>query len=275
MQTFTRPVYLAHQETALREHLRAVLQHPFELVPVRDLSNLRAKLLSAPPTAVCFVDPFAGGSRCLDEELYKIRRDYPTLGVVAALRVTPDDAVNLRTLVEWGVAEILDLARDNSPIAVLKRFHDVRVYWAHSIFSQALPTLSTRARTMLHVIADVAASGGTVVDLANALTIDERTVPRWCERAGLPPARRLLAWSRLLLAAHLLEDRKRSVESVARMCGYAGASPLGATLHAFAGARPGELRKSRPFEHVAEKFRDEIRAWRESASTFGDNRWLN
>jgi transcriptional regulator GlxA family with amidase domain len=107
--------------------------------------------------------------------------------------------------------------------------------------------------------------------------VNERTVPRWCRRADLPPPRRLLAWLRLLLAAELLDDENRPVLSVARACGYASEVSLKAALRQFMGAPPSELRKAGAFDTAARAFSRELFELREAARARGrpERTWLS
>jgi AraC-like DNA-binding protein len=280
LQPFVRPLFVLRCGAELEDHLRLVIERPITLFPVENWRDLRDALNRAPPAAICIADPFGteGRSGGLSEDLRDVLRDYPMLTVVAALDVAPQDARLLQTLYSWGVADILDLSRENSPLAVGRRLDEVRGRWAERLLARALPRMTpSRARAMLTVVADVAANGGQIPQLAAALGIDERTVPRWCSRADLPHARRLLAWVRLLLVAELLDDPHRSVESIARACGYAGGVSLNSTLRAFVQMNPSELRRKGAFQTVAEKFRDELRQHRESTRKLGrpDSTWLN
>jgi transcriptional regulator GlxA family with amidase domain len=130
---------------------------------------------------------------------------------------------------------------------------------------------------LLDAVADVAAQGGHVPELALALDIDERTVPRWCAKAGVPHARRLFSWIRLLLAADLLDDSRRSIESIARSCGYSSAASLKATTKQFTGLSPSDLRNTGAFQTVADLLRADLRAARDTLRQSGHqkNSWLN
>src|SRR3712207_9332148 len=79
---------------------------------------------------------------------------------------------------------------------------------------------TTLFRSIVDAAAEVVAVGGHGRDLARSLQLSRRTLLRWCERAELPPPRKLLAWMRILLACELLDDPGRTVLSVAHACGY-------------------------------------------------------
>lgn len=101
---------------------------------------------------------------------------------------------------------------------------------------------------------DVVTIGQHGRDLAKTLHLSRRTLLRWCQRAGLPAPRRLLAWMRVLLAAELLDDPGRTVLSVAHTCGYSSDSGLRRITQKFLGASPTELREQGAFRLASTAF---------------------
>ncbi|HEX5725831.1 MAG TPA: helix-turn-helix domain-containing protein, partial [Longimicrobiaceae bacterium] len=232
------------------------------------------------PSALAVVDPLGPGEGppSLSEELRDLLRLFPSATVLAAVPATGGVAGLLPTLFEWGVADVVDLLRETTPAAFARRLDAVRSRRVQRLLRRALPgTVPSRTRSLLSVAADVVAAGGLATELAAALGVDERTVPRWCQRADLPPPRRLLAWLRLLLAADLLDEPSRSVESVARACGYAGGGSLKSALLNFFGLTPQELRERGAFESAAHAFARELFELRERSRERGrpEKTWLN
>lgn len=137
--------------------MRLLLQPPLALSRVRDWAELRSVLGRRSPTAICVLEPFGreGRSGGLSEELRDILREFPLATIVAALGVAGDDALLLNTLYSWGVADVLDLVREDSASAVARRLGDVRGRWAQTLLARALPrTVPSRARAMLTVISE-------------------------------------------------------------------------------------------------------------------------
>lgn len=280
VQPFHRPLLLLTSCEELEANIRRVIERPFALQRVADWPALRSALKSASPTTVCFVDAISTveGDKALAEGLREIAREFPLMAVVACLEVCPDDGPVLRTLQDWGVAELLDLNRERYPAAVERRLQDVEGVWAQRLLERALPrSLSARGRILLEKVAQIAAEGGHVPELADSLGIYKRTVPRWCAAAGVPEARRMFTWLRLLLAAVLLDDPERSFENVARTTGYSSAASLKSTTKAFTGMTPTELRARGAFDAIAELARAEFREAREAArqSRRQENSWFN
>ena len=280
MQVVVRPLFLLHANETLRERLAALPGAAFRLSRVGDWETLREALGRNPPTAVAVVDPFLGAHRegALSESLRGLLRDFPSVAVVAALPVTPAHADTLRMLVGWGVADVIALGREDTPAGLARRLKAVQGRTVHRLLQRALPRgVPSRARALLTTAAETVAAGGQAPELAAALGVNERTVPRWCERADLPPPRRLLAWLRLLLAADLLDDAGRPVSAIARACGYASEVSLKAALKQFLGAPPRELRAQGAFDTAAAAFARELFERREAARARGkpEKTWLN
>lgn len=281
VQPFYRPLFLLSESNEVEERLRQVIDRPFALVRVPNWPALRTAVRGAPQTAICFADALSGygQERGVAEGLRDLTREFPFLAVVACVASSGTSDPNLLlTLQSWGIAEILNLNRDSSEAAVARRLTDVTGVWAERLFGRVLPpSMTARGRKLIMAVAAVAARGGHVPELAAALRVDERTVPRWCSSAGVPHARRLFSWVRLLLAADLLANRGLSVAAVARASGYSSAASLKSATKKFTGYTPSDLRSRGSLEAVKEIFRDELRSAREALrrSTGQENSWLN
>jgi AraC-like DNA-binding protein len=69
-----------------------------------------------------------------------------------------------------------------------------------------------------------------------------KTLRARLRRAGLPSLNRLIVWTRLFYAAHLLAGSGRSVEQVARAIAYPSSAAFRAQVHRYAGVNVCELR---------------------------------
>lgn len=280
MQPIVRPLLLLHSDPELRELLERIPGQLYALHPVPDWQALGDVLRRSPPTAVAVVDPFLGAAEPggLSEALPALLRSFPWAAVLAALPATPGAVRVMLTLGEWGVADVVDLVRERTPEALARRLRVVQGRAVERMFQRALPdSIPGRTRAFLAVAAEVVAQGGQVPELAAAMGVSERTVARWCRRADLPPARRLLAWLRILLAADLLDDPGRSLEAVARACGYAGAASLKTAVRGLLGTTPRELRAQGGFRAASRAFGRELLELREQARARGkpERSWLH
>lgn len=280
MQPIPRPILLLHSDPVLRQVLTLLPGPLYRLQEVHDWDALRAGLQRAPLAAVAVVDPIelAGGRPCLSPSLQLLLPEFPTATIIAAVRVEASEPDTLHELLDWGITEWIDLARECTSAALERRLRLVRSRPVQRLLDRAVPRgISNRARALLAVAADVVAAGGQAPDMAAALGVNRRTVPRWCERADLPPPQRLLAWLRVLLAAELLDDPARSLESIARSCGYAGAPSFKTALRNLMQTTPRALREKGAFQTASATFARELFAMREQARAKGKpaRAWLH
>lgn len=274
----TRPILVMHEAAGLTEALRQASDDPARVWPIAGWDALGRAMERVPPSAIVVVDPFAEGDGAAPSpRLQALLREMPSATVVPAFPVTPETARYVEVLARWGVAEVIDVGREDTPLALRRRLKMVQGRMAARLLERALPrSTPTRTRALLAVAADTAAAGGGSAELAQALGTTERTVLRWCRRADLPQPRRLLAWLRVLLAADMLDDPGRTLAAVARACGYSSDTALRNTLRTFLGSSPTELRGS-AFQTAASTFSRELFALRDAAHARGrpERTWLH
>nr|ASV46962.1 AraC family transcriptional regulator [uncultured bacterium] len=256
----------------LRERVLRAAGDRLECVTVPSWESLMRFLEEAPPTALAVVDPYAEtpGRRTLSEKLKTLLERFPSATVLAALEIRPGRFHDLRTLGEWGVAEVIALDRDETAESIARKIRSAQGRLMRSFLSHSLPSfVSSRGRAVLAAAAELAARVGQGSDLAESLHLSDRALLRWCERSHLPPPRRLLAWVRVLLAAELLDYPEQTVLSVAHTCGYATDSSLRRAVQEFTGFTPTELRRVGAFTTAADTFLAELLRIREAAKSAG------
>lgn len=239
---------------------------PFRVVDDVPWSGLDAALRAAPATALVVVQPYAGtrpGERF--PWIRELLRRFPSVPVVAAMELPPELAPDVAMLLEWGVAEVVDLARE-APRAIR-----ARLCHAHaSPFKRALrrtlsPYAGVEARRILLAAAEVAAEGGQAPELARHLSVSPKTLAARCARADLPPPRQVQAWMRMLLACLLLDDPGRTVYGAAYASGYSTERSLRRAITAHLGVDSTTLRKAGAFATAAGVFNAALRDARETA----------
>jgi hypothetical protein len=255
-----------HGNSAVRERVREAAAG-YEFRSVKDWQDLHTSLQRSPLTAVAVVDPWHPGPPGASlERLRELVQRFRAFTIVAAARYAPERGDVLREILAWGVADALDIDRESTPAAITRRLGSVQARSAHRLVFRALEgSVPSRTQALLSGTAEVVAAGGQAPELAEAMGADERTVLRWLHRAALPPPRRLMPWIRLLFASELLDDPARSVESVARLSGYAGAGSLKVSYRNLVSEPVRGLRAKGAFAVTAAAFRSELRALREQA----------
>jgi AraC-like DNA-binding protein len=246
-----------HPDTAFRERVRQACGNDYRFQAVPDWDSLHEAVRESPPASLVVVDPYGGrnGSVELSPALRALLAEYPSTAVLAALEVRPDRFDDLRTLGRWGVVQVISLDHDDTPFSISQRLRAARGRPLRALLEEVLPPeTSGRARAILEAATDVVMVGEHGRDLAGSLHLSRRTLLRWCQRAGLPSPRRLLAWMRVLLACELLDDPGRTVLSVAHTCGYSSDSGLRRITQKFLGASPTDLRERGAFRVAAAAF---------------------
>jgi AraC-like DNA-binding protein len=219
----------------------------------------------APPGAV-IVDPYveAQQQHGPPPALEAFLRDFFYVPVIAALE-TRTGFRDLLVLARWGLSEVISLDQEILPEAVRQRLRAIEGWGLRSALRRSMPRdLPAPTASILFAAADVAVIEGNTTSLARTLGVSRRTITRWCERAALPPPRRLLAWMRLLFAAELLDDWTRKVYQIALASGYSSDNALRTALEAFLERTPKELRREGAFETVSACFWEELRQLRQA-----------
>src|SRR4051812_34563722 len=227
MKQVFRPLLVMHPDEAFRERVRLACGEDYQFQTIPDWDSLHAAIRESPPAALAMVDPYEAVTTGLSGSLHTLLAEFPSTAVLAAMEVTPERHEDLRTLGRWGVVQVIALRHDDTPPAIARRLRSARGRPLRALLEQILPPeVSGRARSIIDAACDVVTAGEHGRDLARSLYLSRRTLLRWCQRAGLPAPRRLLAWMRVLLACELLDDPGRTVLSVANACGYSSDSGL-------------------------------------------------
>lgn len=261
----TRTLLVLHRDDEFRTRvIRAAGTH-FVCWSVSDWGMLRSAMRDAPPSAVVVVDPYLGsGKREIAPDLDVFLREYPWASVIAVVRAGRGSEESLPALVKRGISEVILQGIEDTPPAIRRTLRQAQGRFLKELLRRALPPhVSGRARIILMAAAEAISGGGHTPDLARALSVSTKTLARWCERAHLPPPRRLLAWLRVLLASELLDDPDRTVSSVARACGYTSDTALRRALLDFLEAGPTQLREGEAFTTASRAFVRELLERRE------------
>jgi AraC-like DNA-binding protein len=265
MKIGARPLLVMHRDETLRERIRRLADRHYIFQAVPDWETLEDAVRESPPSALVVVDPYLGTNAKSGPSpaLRALLTDFPSTPVFAALEVRPERFDDVRMLGKWGVLQVISLEHDDTQTALLQRFRQSHGRPLRALLEDILPPDTPgRARAIVDAAAEVVAVGGHGRDLAKALYLSRRTLLRWCERAELPPPRKLLAWMRILLAAELLDDRGRTVLSVAHTCGYSSDSGLRRVTQKFLGASPTTLRERGAFTRASEAFKKVLAKYR-------------
>jgi AraC-like DNA-binding protein len=268
MKIAPRPLLVLHGDRELRRRIRTAARRKFEIKEVSSWVALDDAIRDAPPSALVVVDPYAStsGDR-ISHWLHQLLADFPSASVFAAFEVTEARIRDLVTLGHAGVVDVIAVGHDDTPEALAIRMQLANGRPLKALLDQVLPEhLSGRVRALMDAAAETVSLGQQATELARALGHSRRTLLRWSHRVHLPPPRRLLAWMRILLAAQLLDDRGRTVLSVAMACGYSGDGGLRRVTTRFLRRSPSALRRSGAFKAAARGFLAELEKHRAASA---------
>lgn len=146
----------------------------------------------------------------------ELRRVFPTVPV---LGYCLSDAAHLDMLRRMAVAGVHSLLLDttaDSRIVVRSALETTRRQCAATqIFAQIADLVPEKLHPLVQMALENPARTTRVAALARELGVDRKTLHNWCSAENFLAPRDLLRWSRLLLAASLLNWSGRSVTSVA------------------------------------------------------------
>ncbi|HYH82741.1 MAG TPA: helix-turn-helix domain-containing protein [Longimicrobium sp.] len=243
-----------------------VLPPEYRVRSVEGWGELAAAMDQATPASAVIADPYLGRRTAQGPapELERLILRRPSVPVVAAMPLRDELAGDVATLLEWKVSDVLNLNVQRSPHAVRECLRGVR---ARPLKREVEPLLtgfaSENARSVVRAACEVAVEGGAAPELAAIFQVDPRTVTAWCRREGLPPPRRLLAWTRVLLAAMMLKEEGRSVVNVARGAGYATDHALRRAMRDLVRGDPASMGRADLFAQAVTRFHDEVLALRD------------
>ncbi|HYJ78398.1 MAG TPA: helix-turn-helix domain-containing protein [Longimicrobiaceae bacterium] len=232
------------------------VEHPYSVAPAVAWTEVEELVGEAPPSAVVLLDPYAGPTPGeLFPRLRDLLRRFPSLTVVAALELRGDRVGDLLTLLDWGVAEVIDAHTEATPRAIGARLGQAHARPLKRRLQAALSSyVSTEAHAVLLAAAEVAVEGGGAPELARVLRAPPRALAARFARADLPPPRQVQAWMRVLLACLLLDDPGRTVYAAAYACGYSTDRSLRRAVTELLGTDTTALRRGGAFAHAARAF---------------------
>jgi hypothetical protein len=191
---------------------------------------------------VLVVDPCAG-----DERLAPVRlRDLadalgalPPRALVGYVSVTATSIRAVQTLSRLGALEIVIRGVDDAPGALAIAIRQaVTAHSANQLAASLGPSLAMLPPGVTEALELMLRSPDrlrSVADLVIAAKTTRRSLDRWLARAGLAPARTLLACARANAAFHLIAAGRVGRSQAAALVGYSSARSLTRELHAITG----------------------------------------
>ncbi|MES2522624.1 MAG: AraC family transcriptional regulator [Gemmatimonadota bacterium] len=173
----------------------------------------------------------------------RFRTLYPHVAVVALFVEGTSSHQGMLALGRSGLTDVLSVDSDLNPNAVwiaLARAYAQGV--SHRVWEEFQPQIPDALVTLLKTALRVGEAPLTARELANAAGVPERSLRKLCEDAGIPSPQWVIGWARLLIAAHYLEERGRTIQQVAELLAYPSSCALRNQLRRYTGQSPRRLR---------------------------------
>ena len=189
------------------------------------------------------VTPWDDSGRPAVPTVHRLRMRLPWLPIAVYCQLEPKSAHEIAALARAGADTVIISGYDD----VGRRLREHLAYaWVHRAAEDALAGLESwrtpESSPILTYCLHRAAQPLTVQLVAEALSIDPKTLGRRLAAAGLPAPKILIAWCRLLCVARWLEPADRTVEQAALVLGFGSGSALRNLFNRYTGLRPREVR---------------------------------
>ena len=195
------------------------------------------------PMLALLVEPYDRDDRKVAGTVCAIRQRMPALPIIGYCRAGHEHSASIRDLVVAGVHELVFRGVDDSGVVLRSVLGSAtHACAADAILADLLPILPPPLHPFAQFCISNPQSAHTVSQVANALGVNRKTLVNYCARAHLPPPASLLAWCRLLVAAHYLVTTPRTVEKIALQLDFPSDTALRNMIKRYTGVRAQELR---------------------------------
>jgi AraC-like DNA-binding protein len=222
------------------KRLRTAIRDRHELVACDDWETLM-RVCERQAVRLAMIDLFAHG-RANFEHVRQLKQRLPRLTLIAYVTFSPDRTHDVFDAGRQGMSGLVIVDQDDSPRALLALVEQAESRSLSSVVAASLTNVDPAIRDAALLAVTRAHERISPEDLARLLALPRRTVSQRLATAGFPPPQRLLTWGRLIVAAHLLEDRHRSADRVAAALDFPSGSAFRNTCQRYLHAAPHEIR---------------------------------
>lgn len=191
----------------------------------------------------------------------RIREEFPSIPIVLYCALSPDASRDVLSFARAGVDQLVfqgvDDLRGPLRAAVQSSLDQVS---AKAWLVELAPHVPGNVAPFLKYCLDHARRNVTVEEVAIALGVHRKTLVDRLNAAHLPSPSSFISWSRLLLAAKILEDPGRTVEQVALLLDFPSGPSLRNMMKRHTGLRSLEVRENGGARCVLHAFKRELAA---------------
>jgi AraC-like DNA-binding protein len=189
----------------------------------------------------------------------QLRTRYPSVAIVLYVSVPPTPPRELFEAGRFGIDGLVLAEQDDEPRQVRAFIEQAEARGVLGVVRQVLHGVRPTVRDATLIAVTRAHQRLTPERLARILGLRRKALASRLSQAGFPPPARLIAWGRLIVAARLLEDEQRSVDSVAMSLDYPSGSAFRNIFRRYLHQTPQHVRAKGATQFVIDAFMREVR----------------
>ena len=217
-------------------------------------------------------EPFDVLGAPLSPTIEFVRATYPSVPLLAYCRLDVAAVHEVLALARAGIDELIIDGTDDLVSAIEMRLAAAEEHCiAREMMTRLEPRIPPPLRPVVAYCLVHASHNLTVEALAAAFDIDRKTLSRRLMRENWPAPSVLLAWSRLLLVARLIEQHERPVDHIALAFDYPSGTALRNALRRYVGLCPREIRTNGGLDCVIHAFVEAVSPCRNGCAPSRDS----
>jgi len=177
------------------------------------------------------------------ERVRQLKRRSPQLTVIAYSTINAAQAHDLFDAGREGIDGLIVAEVDDSPRALLAFIENAESRSLASMLRRLLEGIDEAVVDAVLLSVSRAHERLSPQTLARLLALPRRLLADRLAAAALPSPQRLLMWGRLIVAAHLLEDPRRTADRVAASLSFPSGSAFRNVCRRYLHATPSEIRQ--------------------------------
>jgi AraC-like DNA-binding protein len=245
-------------QPARMQRLRAAVRDRHTIIPCDDWMAI-TRMCETEPVHLAVIDLYAdGGGNFERVRLLKLR--FPRVALIAYVSVTADRARDMFDAGRCGLDGLIVADVDDAPTTLLMHVEKAEARSVASVLRPAIVGLKATVRDAVLASVTRAHERLTPDAFARLLAVPRRLLTRRLTEAGFPAPHRLLTWGRLVVAAHMLEDKERSADGVAHVLDFPSGSAFRNTCQRYLHATPQQIRERGGAAYVIAEFMGHAKA---------------
>ena len=236
-------------------HMRGALGGHSSLEAFSDLTLLTEAIRAGSVDATVVIVDLATFDKA-EAALRRIHASFESHPLVAYYDPRGITPRHILSLAQSGITDLVQLDVDDSKILFGKILDSAaRVSHARTLVDLIGRDMPVAMRSVFSYALEHAGRSMDVPELAASLGLSKRTLAWRMNQQGLPSPRIFLTWCRLLVAALLLNERGRTLDSVAEQLDFSGGHSLGAVFFRYMDRGIMTLRDEGVLAATVEEFR--------------------